>query len=81
MATRRRPGNLTAYDLYMRAMHHFMQFNREGLAEAIRLAHRALGLDPRFGALSLLWQVRVTQPTSLWATLTILNSSVTKQFG
>jgi adenylate cyclase len=49
MATRRRPENLTAYDLYMRAMQHHIQFNREGLAEAIRLAHRALDLEPRFG--------------------------------
>src|SRR6516162_9780998 len=49
MATRRRPENLTAYDLSMRAMQHFIQFNREGLVEAIRLAHRALDLDPRFG--------------------------------
>jgi adenylate cyclase len=49
MATRRRPENLTAYDLYMRAMQQFNQFNREGLAEAIRLAHRALDLEPRFG--------------------------------
>jgi adenylate cyclase len=49
VATRRRPENLTAYDFYMRAMQHFMQFNREGLAEAIRLAHRALDLEPRFG--------------------------------
>jgi adenylate cyclase len=49
MATRRRPENLTAYDLYMRAMQHLLHFNREGLAETIRLAHRALELDPRFG--------------------------------
>jgi adenylate cyclase len=49
MATRRRPENLTAYDLYLRAMQHSMHFDREGLAEAIRLAHRALDLEPRFG--------------------------------
>jgi adenylate cyclase len=50
MATRRRPENLTAYDFYLRALQQFYLTTREGLAEAIRLAHRALELDPRFGA-------------------------------
>ena len=49
MATRRRPENLTAYDCYLRAMQQFYLTTREGFAEAIRLAHRALELDPRFG--------------------------------
>jgi adenylate cyclase len=49
LATRRRPENLTAYDCYLRAMQQFSLPTREGLAEAIRLAHRALELDPRFG--------------------------------
>ena len=49
MATRRRPENLTAYDFYLRAMQQYYLMTREGLAEAIRLAHRALELDPRFG--------------------------------
>jgi adenylate cyclase len=49
MAARRRPENLTAYDLFLRAMQQFYQTTREGDAEAIRLAHRALELDPRFG--------------------------------
>jgi TolB-like protein/Flp pilus assembly protein TadD len=49
MAVRRRPENLTAYDLYLRAMPHFYLSTREGLAEAIKLAHRALVLDPRSG--------------------------------
>ncbi|WP_027526868.1 adenylate/guanylate cyclase domain-containing protein [Bradyrhizobium sp. Ec3.3] len=46
MAARRRPENLTAYDFYLRAMSQFYLTTREGLAEAIRLAHRALELDP-----------------------------------
>ena len=50
MATRRRPENLTAYDFYLRAMPQQYLTTREGLAEAIRLAHRALELDPRFGS-------------------------------
>jgi TolB-like protein len=49
MATRRRPENLTAYDYFLRALPPFYLTTREGLAEAISLAHRALELDPRFG--------------------------------
>jgi adenylate cyclase len=48
-ATRRRPENLTAYDYYLRAMQQFSLNTREGFAEAIRLADRALQLDPQFG--------------------------------
>ena len=54
MATRRRPENLTAYDFYLRAMPQYYLTTREGLAEAIRLAHRALELDPRFGSVAAL---------------------------
>jgi adenylate cyclase len=54
MATRRRPENLTAYDFYLRAMPQFYLVTREGLAEAIRLFHRALELDPRFGSVAAL---------------------------
>lgn len=49
MATRRRPENLTAYDFHLRAVREFRSMTREGFAEAIRLAHRALELDPRLG--------------------------------
>jgi TolB-like protein len=49
LATRRRPENLTAYDFYLRALPQFYLTTREGMAEAIRLAHHALELDPRFG--------------------------------
>jgi adenylate cyclase len=49
MATRRRPENLTAYDFYLRARQQFYLSTREGFAAAIRLAHRALELDPGFG--------------------------------
>jgi adenylate cyclase len=48
MATRRRPENLTAYDLYLRARQKSYTRNREGIAETLQLAHRALDLDPRF---------------------------------
>lgn len=49
IATRRRPENLTAYDCYLRALQQYYLPTREGVAEAIRLAHRALELDPGFG--------------------------------
>ena len=54
IATRRRPDNLTAYDYYLRALPQFYLSTREGLAEAIRLAHRALELDPQFGLVAAL---------------------------
>jgi len=54
LATRRRPENLTAYDYYLRALPQYYLATREGLAEAIRLAHRALELDPRFGLVAAL---------------------------
>jgi len=54
MATRRRPESLTAYDFYLRALQQFYLTTREGVAEAIRLAHRALELDPRFGLVAAL---------------------------
>jgi len=50
VAARRRPENLTAYDFYLRATQQFNQPTREGMAEALRLVHRALELDPRFGS-------------------------------
>jgi adenylate cyclase len=49
LAARRRPENLSAYDFFLRAMQQYYLITREGLAEAIRLAHRALELDARFG--------------------------------
>jgi adenylate cyclase len=54
MAARRRPENLTAYDFFLRALPQFYLATREGLAEAIRLAHRALELEPRFGLVAAL---------------------------
>jgi adenylate cyclase len=54
MAALRRPENLTAYDCYLRALQQFYLATREGVAEAIRLAHRALELDPRSGPVAAL---------------------------
>jgi adenylate cyclase len=49
LAARRRPASLSAYDLYLRAQSHFVLMTREGVAEALQLAYRALELDPRYG--------------------------------
>jgi adenylate cyclase len=54
MAARQRPKNLTAYDFFLRAIQQFYLTTREGDAEAIRLAHRALELDPRSGLVAAL---------------------------
>jgi adenylate cyclase len=48
MATRRRPESPTAYDFFLRAVQQSILVTREGVAETIRLAHRALELDPGF---------------------------------
>jgi adenylate cyclase len=65
MATRRRSENLTAYDFFLRAMPQSYLSTREGNAEAIRLAHRALELDPRFGLVAALAGVCHQQNVSL----------------
>src|ERR1700730_4779910 len=49
LAARRRPDNLSAYDLYLRAMPRFYLMTREGSAEALQLFNRALEIDSRFG--------------------------------
>jgi adenylate cyclase len=48
-ALRRRPEDLTAYDLYLRAGAHFYTMTREGAVEALRLLSRSLEIDPRNG--------------------------------
>ena len=59
------------------------QFNlatREGMAEAIRLAHRALELDPRFGLVAALASV-CHLSNVVWVIPSILSSTARKQFG
>jgi adenylate cyclase len=48
-AARRRPENLSAYDLCLRGAPRLYSSTREGVAEALQLFSRALELDPRFG--------------------------------
>jgi adenylate cyclase len=65
IAARRGPENLTAYDCYLRAIPQYYPATREGNAEAIRLAHRALDLDPQFATVAALAGVCHTQ-NILW---------------
>ncbi|MET4802245.1 tetratricopeptide repeat protein [Bradyrhizobium sp. LB11.1] len=44
----RRPNNLSAYDLCLRAQH-LQSWTRGGSDESLRLASRALEIDPRYG--------------------------------
>jgi adenylate cyclase len=50
LARRRRPDDLSAYDLYLRAALRFHSSTREGPAAALPLFYRALEIDPRYGA-------------------------------
>jgi TolB-like protein/tetratricopeptide (TPR) repeat protein len=45
----RRPNDLSAYDLCLRAVPHLTSRTPGGTAEALRLASRALEIDPRYG--------------------------------
>jgi adenylate cyclase len=45
----RRPNDLSAYDLCLRAALRCNSWTQDGTAEALRLASRALEIDPRYG--------------------------------
>jgi len=47
-ASRKPAANLTAYDLYLRALAQFSRYTEEGLAEAVALARQALAIDPSY---------------------------------
>src|SRR5262249_61629540 len=47
-ARRKRPDNLGAYDLYLRAMHHALSAMPEDAAIAIGYLEEALKLDPNY---------------------------------
>ncbi len=54
LAARRRPNNLSAYDLCLRARSHLYSLKRDGVAEAIQLCSRAQELDHRYSFVALL---------------------------
>ena len=47
-ASRKPTANLTAYDLYLRALARSYRYTDEGLAEAVVLARQALAIDPSY---------------------------------
>src|SRR5580692_6012562 len=47
-ASRKPTANLTAYDLYLRALAQSYRYTEEGLAEAVVLARQALAIDPSY---------------------------------
>jgi TolB-like protein len=66
-ASRKPTESLEAYDFYLRGMAESYKRTRESLAEAIRLAHRALELDPNYAlAMSRIALRRVLQLTRHW---------------
>jgi adenylate cyclase len=66
-ATRKPTENLDAYDLYLRALAQNYMRTREGMGEAVRLAHLALERDPAYGpAMSLIAISRGMQKLRYW---------------
>jgi tetratricopeptide (TPR) repeat protein len=47
-ASRKPVANLTAYDLYLRALAQSYRYTEEGFAEAVALARQALAIDPSY---------------------------------
>jgi TolB-like protein len=47
-AERKRPENLGAYDLYLRALSHAYDYSREGRGLALELLDKALAMDPDY---------------------------------
>jgi adenylate cyclase len=64
----RRPNNLSAYDLCLRAVSHLTSWTRGGSAEALRLVSRALEIDPRYSfAATLAGSCHFQNVTQGWA--------------
>jgi TolB-like protein len=68
---RRKPtANLTAYDLYLRALAQTYRFTDEGHAEAVVLARQALAIDPSYApAAALVGRCRAHQRVQWWGAL------------
>ena len=47
-ARRKRPDDLNAYDLYLRALSHVYSFTREGQTAALELLRKALEINPNY---------------------------------
>jgi len=69
-ASRKPTANLTAYDLYLRALAQSYRLTEEGLAEAVVLARQALVIDPSYApAAALVGWCRVLQRVRGWGAL------------
>ena len=69
-ALRKPTENLDAYDLYLRALAQASKRTKEGVAEAVSLARRALELDPGYGpAMARLAQTLAMQGVRGWIPL------------
>src|SRR6516162_7996561 len=69
-ASRKPTGNLTAYDLYLRALAQPDRLTEEGVAEAVVLARQALAIDPSYApAAALIGWCRVIQSAHGWGAL------------
>jgi TolB-like protein/class 3 adenylate cyclase len=69
-ASRKPTANLTAYDLYLRALAQSYRYTDEGFAEAVVLARRALAIDPSYApAAALVGWCRVLQRAQGWGPL------------
>jgi adenylate cyclase len=69
-ASRKPAANLTAYDLYLRALAQSYRFTEEGLAEAVLLAQQALAIDPAYApAAAMVGWCRGAQRVQGWGAL------------
>src|SRR6516164_2633804 len=69
-ASRKPAANLTAYDLYLRAVAQSYRFTEEGVAEAVVLARQALAIDPSYApAAALVGRCRGQQRMQGWGAL------------
>jgi TolB-like protein len=69
-ASRKPTANLTAYDLYLRALAQSYCFTEEGANEAVALARHALAIDPSYApAAAMVGWCRVQQRAQGWGAL------------
>jgi TolB-like protein/class 3 adenylate cyclase len=69
-ASRKPSANLTAYDLYLRALAQSYRYTDEAFAEAVVLAREALAIDPSYApAAAMVGWCRMLQRTQGWGAL------------
>jgi adenylate cyclase len=69
-ASRKPATNLTAYDLYLRALAQSYRYTEVGVAEAVILARQALAIDPSYApAAGLIGRCRAQQRVQGWVAL------------